>query len=133
MRIAALVTIVSECAGMKFTRTFRDPWIRLRHRLNHSMETNSSTTTAVWELTYSEGHSHCQRTYENAGRNHRSNICVMEDLDIIPKAASVQERLNKGDMRVLGNRAYVLTALRGGQGITMKFGTPLIKQHQVLC
>ena len=106
---------------MKFTRTFRDPWIRLRHRLNPSMETNYSTTTVVWELMYSEGYSHCQRTYENTGQNHRSNICVMEDLDIIPKTVSVQERLNKGDMRVLGKRAYILTALRQGQGITMKF------------
>ena len=111
-RIAALVTIVSKCAGMKFTRTFRDPWIRLRHRLNPSMETNYSTTTVVWELMYSEGHFHCHRIYENTGRNHKSNICVMDGLDIIPKTAPVQERLNKGDMRVLENRAYILTALR---------------------
>ena len=80
---------MSECAVMKLTRMFRDPLIRLRHQLNHGMETNYSTTTVVWELTYSEGHSHCQRIYENAGRNHRSNICVMEDLDIIPKTVTV--------------------------------------------
>ena len=96
MRIAALVTIyqqenalVSECAVMKLTRTFRDPLIRLRCQLNYGMETNYSTTTVVWELTYSEGHSHCQRTYENIGQNHMSSICVMEDLDITPKTVTV--------------------------------------------
>ena len=54
VRIATLVTIyqqenalVSECADMKFPRTVRDPWIRLRHQLNPSMETNYFTTKVV--------------------------------------------------------------------------------------
>ena len=119
MRIAAPVTIyqqenvlVSECAVMKLTRMFRDPVIRLRHRANHSAETNYSTTTLVGELTYSEGHSRCKRTFENVGRNHMSSLYVTEDLEIIPKTVTVRERLDKGDMRVLENGAYILATLR---------------------
>ena len=41
--------------------------------------------------------------------------------------------MNKGDMRVLGNGAYILATLRQGQGITINFGTLLIKQRQLSC
>ena len=64
VRIAAPAAIyqpedvpVSECAIMELTGIFRDPVTRMRHRLNHSMETNYFYSTVVGELTYSEAHS----------------------------------------------------------------------------
>ena len=85
IRIAAPAAIyqredvpVRECAIMELTGIFRDLLTRMRHRLNHSAETNYFYSTVVGELTYSEAHSHCKGTYGNIGRNHMSNLCHRE-------------------------------------------------------
>ena len=105
----------------------------MRHRLNHSAETNDFYATVVGELTYSEAHSHCKGTYGNIGQNHMSNLFVTENLEVITKTVTVQESFNNGDMMVLENGAYIPATLRQGQGIVMDFGTLLLKQRQVPC
>ena len=80
---------VSECAIMELTGILRDPLIRMRHRLNHSAETNYFSATVVGELTYSEAHSHCKGTYGNIGQNHMSNLFVTENLEVITKTVTV--------------------------------------------
>ena len=62
-----------------------------------------------------------------------NNICVIEDLEMIPKTVTVQERLDKGDMRVLENGAYIPATLRQGLGIISNFRTLLLKQCQLSC
>ena len=140
VRIATLAAIyqredvpVSECAIMELTGIFRDPLTRMRHRLNHSVETNYFSTTVVGELTYSEAHSHCKGTYGNIGRNHMSNLFVTENLEVITKTVTVRENFNNGDMMVLKIGAYIPATLRQGQGIITDFKTLLLKQCQVSC
>ena len=103
---------MSECAIMELTGTFRDPLTRIRHQLNHSVETNYFTTTVVGELTYSEGHSHCKGTHASIGRNHMSNLFVTENLEVITKAVTVRGRFDNGDKIVLENGAYIPVTLR---------------------
>ena len=122
---------MSECAIMELTGTFRDPLTRMKHQLNHSLETNYFATTVVGELTYSEGHSHCKGTHANVGRNHMSNLFVTENLEVITKTVTVRERFDNGDMMVLENGAYIPATLRRGQGIITDFGTLLLKQRQL--
>ena len=140
MRIAAPAAIyqqesmpVSEFAIMELTGMFRDPLTRMKHQLNHSLETNYFATTAVGELTYDKGHTHCKGAHANVGRNHMSNLFVTENLEVITKTVMVQERFDNGDMMVLENGAYILATLRRGQVIITDFGTLLLKQRQVLC
>ena len=84
----------------------------MRHRLNHSAETNYFYTTVVGELTYSEAHFHCKGTYGNIGRNHMSNIFVTEYLEVITRTVTVRESFNNGNMMVLENGAYIPETLR---------------------
>ena len=140
MRIAAPAAIyqqgslpVRECAIMELTGTFRDPLTRIRHQLNQSLETNYFATTVVGELTYTEGHSHCKRTYGSVGRNHMSNLFVTENLEVITKTVTVRERFDNRDMMELEIGAYIPATLRQGQGIITGFGTLLLKQCQVPC
>ena len=67
VRIAALAAIyqredvpASECAIMELMGIFRDLLARMRHRLNHSADTNYFSTTVLGELTYSEAQSYCK-------------------------------------------------------------------------
>ena len=53
---------MSECAIMELMGIFRDLLARMRHRLNHSADTNYFSTTVLGELTYSEAHSYCKGT-----------------------------------------------------------------------
>ena len=96
---------MSKCAIMELTGIFRDLLTRMKHRLNCSAETNYFFTTVVGELTYSEAHSHCKGTYGNIGPNHMSNLLVTENLEVITKTVTVQERFDSGDMMVSENVA----------------------------
>ena len=112
---------MSECAIIELMGIFRDPLTRMRHRLNHSVETNYFFTTVVGELTYSEAHSHCKGTYGNIGRNHMSNLLVTENLEVTTKIVTIRENFHNGDMMVLENGAYIPATLRQGQGIVTDF------------
>ena len=105
----------------------------MKHQLNHSLETNYFATTAVGELTYDKGHAHCKGAHANVGRNHMSNLFVMENLEVTAKTVTVRERFDNGDMMVLENGAYLLATLRQGQGVIADIGTLLLKQRQVPC
>ena len=70
------------------------PW------LNHGIEINHVTTTAVRSLAYKEGYAQCE------GRD-----------------ASM-----KKEQKVLENRASILADLRQGQGINTDFGTLWLRQ-----
>ena len=100
----------------------------MRHRLNHSVETNYFYSTVVGELTYSEAHSHCKGTYGNIGPNHMSDCFVTEKLEVIAKRVMIRESFHNGDMLMLENGAYIPATLRQGQGIVTDFGTLLLKK-----
>ena len=118
---------------MELTGIFRDPVTRMRHRLNHSAETNYFYYTVVGELTYSEAHSHCKGTYRNIGPNHMSDLFVTENLEVTTKIVTIRENFHNGDMMVLENRACIPATLRQGQGIVTDFRTLLLKQRRVPC
>ena len=118
---------------MELTGFFRDPVTRLRHRLNHSAETNYFYSTVVGEFTYGQAHSHCKGTYGSIGPNHMSDLFITENLEVTTKIVTIRENFHNGDMMVLENGAYIPATLRQGQGIVTDFGTLLLKKRRVPC
>ena len=50
---------------------------------------NYFTTTAVGELTYDKGHTHCKGVNANIGRNHMSSLFVTDNMEGTVKTVTV--------------------------------------------
>ena len=101
MRIAAPTAIyqqetvpVRECAIMDLTGIFRDPLSRVKHQLNHSIETNHFATALVGSLMYEKGHAHCKGSNASINGEHMMSLFVTENLEVTVKTVTVRERFN---------------------------------------
>ena len=99
---------------MELTGIFRDPLTRVKHQLNHSLETNYFATTVVGELTYDKEHAHCKGVDANIGREHMSSLFVTENLEVTVKTVTVREMFDNWDIMVIENGAYIPATLRQG-------------------